>query len=638
MRLLTIFLLTLFLLPSLASVAQVRADSYTPGPVFNLSNGHKLTVQFDGFSSAAVSNLTADLNQYVPKLLQAFYEPSVDYTVTIQYQNGGCNEGKYPACAGSGAITLGGAWGSPSYSLDDLSGLVHEFTHTLQFAPNGPASVLRDDAFLLYVEPTAEAMAAILSPVHGVDGNYYWDFAFDEPNVGVAAAATAYRLDQGGEPHAFPIYGWLALYRADQKIFKEMNNKLSQLSVQGYYGITIPELRQVIRESASVQTLNGLPIKQWLAAEGFLAKDEVPSYLNMADLRPIYPNQITVEWAIDPNGQSIAKIYNAITRGFLGESEYQFSGSRSSSSGGVDLPDLQKCMQVNSPLSSPYQCKTNMSTRADVQTSINGAVYERSFLLPPHLTPLENPDFLTNTENAVLLATSDGWLQPVNGTAIVNGQPWPIVNGVLRFTSTSPTVNVDLPDGRRIENFVTSGAVMVLGLNLTAFQLMHDTDQIRPTTAVQSTSAQPGQTATPPPPPATPRCIIATAAYGSEMAPEVVYMRYVRDRVVGSTPVGKVLRDGFNIWYYSWSPPIAVFISDKPWLRAIFRILLVPVSASVRAADLTFNAIGGGNFGSVIAFLFAATISILAYVALPILAIRLAWKHRDWPKILIRPE
>ncbi len=210
----------------------------------------------------------------------------------------------------------------------------------------------------------------------------------------------------------------------------------------------------------------------------------------------------------------------------------------------------------------------------------------------------------------------------------MNGQPWPVVNGVLRFTTATPTVNIDLPDGRRIENFVTYGTLMVLGaFNLTELQLMHDTDQIRPATTAQTFSTtyyasdQPHF-----------KCIIATAAYGSEMAPEVIYMRYVRDRVVGSTPTGKILRDDFNNWYYVWSPPIAQYISDKPLLRAVFRVLLVPIDISVRVADLAFHAVGGENFGSILGFAVAAIIAVLSYVMIPtaLLVFAIRWAMRRW--------
>ncbi|MHA2066598.1 MAG: DUF2341 domain-containing protein, partial [Candidatus Thorarchaeota archaeon] len=77
------------------------------------------------------------------------------------------------------------------------------------------------------------------------------------------------------------------------------------------------------------------------------------------------------------------------------------------------------------------------------------------------------------------------------------------------------------------------------------------------------------------------QCIIATAAYGGTMAPEVVYMRNVRDNMIGSTPIGNILVSGFNTFYYSWSPPVAQWIAGSEGLRTTFRVLLLPISASV---------------------------------------------------------
>jgi hypothetical protein len=111
-------------------------------------------------------------------------------------------------------------------------------------------------------------------------------------------------------------------------------------------------------------------------------------------------------------------------------------------------------------------------------------------------------------------------------------------------------------------------------------------------------------------------CVIATAAYGSPMAPEVVYMRNVRDGMIGSTPTGRVLRDAFNTWYYSWSPLVASWISTSGTLRAVFRELLVPIVASVHVAGYVFEGLGGGDFASVIAFSAAAALTIGAYVML----------------------
>jgi hypothetical protein len=136
------------------------------------------------------------------------------------------------------------------------------------------------------------------------------------------------------------------------------------------------------------------------------------------------------------------------------------------------------------------------------------------------------------------------------------------------------------------------------------------------TTTEQTTSPQPS-TSTP-----SGRCIIATAAYGSEMAPEVVYMRYVRDRMIGSTPMGKVLRDAFNTFYYSWSPPVAHAISQSPLLQAVFRILLLPLVGIIHLTAFVFTTLGGGDLASITSFTIAAALSISIYVMLPAFLIR----------------
>jgi hypothetical protein len=118
----------------------------------------------------------------------------------------------------------------------------------------------------------------------------------------------------------------------------------------------------------------------------------------------------------------------------------------------------------------------------------------------------------------------------------------------------------------------------------------------------------------------TQRCIIATAAYGSTMAPEVVHMRHVRDNMIGSTPIGNILVSGFNTFYYSWSPPVAQWIADSEGLRTTFRVLLLPISAAVHSAELVYTTISPFNptTASVTAFLLAAAISIGAYIIAPI--------------------
>ena len=68
-------------------------------------------------------------------------------------------------------------------------------------------------------------------------------------------------------------------------------------------------------------------------------------------------------------------------------------------------------------------------------------------------------------------------------------------------------------------------------------------------------------------------CFIATAAFGSYLAPEVKVLREFRDQYLITNKVGRYLVNG----YYRYSPPIAHYIADKAWLKHIIRGFLWPV-------------------------------------------------------------
>jgi M6 family metalloprotease-like protein len=76
------------------------------------------------------------------------------------------------------------------------------------------------------------------------------------------------------------------------------------------------------------------------------------------------------------------------------------------------------------------------------------------------------------------------------------------------------------------------------------------------------------------------RCFIATAAFGSAMAPEVATFRAFRDRVLLSLPFGDVAVG----WYYRFSPPVAGFVADSPALKSAARFALVPLSMAAGVA------------------------------------------------------
>ncbi|OGD54146.1 hypothetical protein A3K80_02275 [Candidatus Bathyarchaeota archaeon RBG_13_38_9] len=132
---------------------------------------------------------------------------------------------------------------------------------------------------------------------------------------------------------------------------------------------------------------------------------------------------------------------------------------------------------------------------------------------------------------------------------------------------------------------------------------------------------QTSQTQTPPPQTG---CIIATATYGSSMAPEIIFMRNVRDNMIGSTETGKTLVTAWNTFYYSWSPPIAKLITQSETLQTTFRIMLVPLVAIIHSTSFIHSTIATVDLASasIIAFVYAALLSIIFYIITPILILR----------------
>jgi hypothetical protein len=76
-------------------------------------------------------------------------------------------------------------------------------------------------------------------------------------------------------------------------------------------------------------------------------------------------------------------------------------------------------------------------------------------------------------------------------------------------------------------------------------------------------------------------CLIATAAYGSEMASQIQFLRELRDNTVLATNSGNAFMSTFNSIYYSFSPTIADWERQSPIFKNLVQTTITPLLTSL---------------------------------------------------------
>jgi len=76
-------------------------------------------------------------------------------------------------------------------------------------------------------------------------------------------------------------------------------------------------------------------------------------------------------------------------------------------------------------------------------------------------------------------------------------------------------------------------------------------------------------------------CLIATATYGSELAPQVQLLREIRDNTVLQTQSGTSFMTAFNQFYYSFSPAVADYERENTVFKETVKLTLTPLLASL---------------------------------------------------------
>ena len=111
-------------------------------------------------------------------------------------------------------------------------------------------------------------------------------------------------------------------------------------------------------------------------------------------------------------------------------------------------------------------------------------------------------------------------------------------------------------------------------------------------------------------------CLIATATYGSELAPQVQMLREIRDNQLMNTESGTTFMSGFNELYYTFSPTIADMERESPVFKEIVKAGLTPMLSTLRimeSAETESEVLGLG--------LAVLTLNLGMYLGLPVIVI-----------------
>ena len=72
-------------------------------------------------------------------------------------------------------------------------------------------------------------------------------------------------------------------------------------------------------------------------------------------------------------------------------------------------------------------------------------------------------------------------------------------------------------------------------------------------------------------------CLVATATYDSELAPQVQQLRELRDNSLLQTQSGIIFMSSFNGFYYSFSPMVADYERENPIFQELVKVAITPV-------------------------------------------------------------
>ncbi len=133
-----------------------------------------------------------------------------------------------------------------------------------------------------------------------------------------------------------------------------------------------------------------------------------------------------------------------------------------------------------------------------------------------------------------------------------------------------------------------------------------------------------------------PRCLIATATFGSELAPQVQFLRDFRDQKLDNTFAGYNFMVAFNLWYYSFSPRVADTIQAHSHTQILMQILLYPLIGVLQAGEFVFDVLSfQPELAAVLSGLVASGLIGVVYLWIP--SIIVCTRNRTLLRRLVKP-
>lgn len=109
------------------------------------------------------------------------------------------------------------------------------------------------------------------------------------------------------------------------------------------------------------------------------------------------------------------------------------------------------------------------------------------------------------------------------------------------------------------------------------------------------------------------RCAIATAAFGSELAPQVQFLRDFRDEHILSTLSGSTFMNVFNMWYYSFSPSVANTEREIPVLQQTIKYAIYPLLSILTVAEKAYFILSGESAAVMAGFVTSSMIGFVYF-------------------------